>query len=349
MVDSLRAATAMSSQASSLAMSTVRHLGQSSESSMVRTFQHATLRFAVFFFLFFFLPLGRDACWPQLANQVGVWQALFRPPFLGPSPSGASSPVPKEGCMVTQSAAKCCCCLRPTDKRPIQLSRLHAELRLLVIVWQLQSLRTSGSRWRPYYRKPWLQMLACKPKNTKTGLMKQIRKSKSSLKRNPPATIICLQNLMIKLPRLHTRLPAVNSWLSLRPCRMIGGQDLPRGHNRMLTWVMRAFDEALKAVYGHQIQAPLHSSDWSTLLTDTDAILQCWSEHSEGLFSDWRTVQGLHQPRFPKWTWSWTWMAHPLMKRSGKPQCSWRWASHLALMAFQQKSISIGEKQCLIS
>ena len=35
-------------------------------------------------------------------------------------------------------------------------------------------------------------------------------------------------NLMIKLPRLHTRLPAVHSGLSLGPCRMIGGQDLPR-------------------------------------------------------------------------------------------------------------------------
>ena len=51
---------------------------------------------------------------------------------------------------------------------------------------------------------------------------------------------------------------------------------------------MRAFYEALKAVYGpsHEIQAPLRSSDGSTLLTDKEAILQCWSEHSEGLFSD---------------------------------------------------------------
>ena len=108
---------------------------------------------------------------------------------------------------------------------------------------------------------PRLKLLACRSENTKTGLTKQIRKSKSCSKRNAPATIICLQNLMIKLPRLRTRLPAVHSRLSLGPCRMIGGQDLPRGHNRMLTWVMRAFDEALKAVYGHQIQAPLHSSD----------------------------------------------------------------------------------------
>ena len=51
---------------------------------------------------------------------------------------------------------------------------------------------------------------------------------------------------------------------------------------------MRAFYEALKAVYGlsYQIQAPLSSSDGSTLLTDKEAILQHWSEHFEGFFSD---------------------------------------------------------------
>ena len=42
--------------------------------------------------------------------------------------------------------------------------------------------------------------------------------------------------------------------------------------------------EALKAIFGpsHQIQAPLCSSDGSTLLTDKEAILQRWLEH----FSD---------------------------------------------------------------
>ena len=51
---------------------------------------------------------------------------------------------------------------------------------------------------------------------------------------------------------------------------------------------MCAFYEALKAVSGpsYQIQAPLLSSDGSTLLTDKEAILQRWSEHFEGLFSD---------------------------------------------------------------
>ena len=56
---------------------------------------------------------------------------------------------------------------------------------------------------------------------------------------------------------------------------------------------MRTFYEALKAVYGptYQIQAPLRSSNGSTLLTDKEAILQRWSEHFEGLFSDRRTLQ----------------------------------------------------------
>ena len=56
---------------------------------------------------------------------------------------------------------------------------------------------------------------------------------------------------------------------------------------------MRALYEALMAVYGpsHQIQAPLCSSDGSTLLTDKKVILQHWSEHFERLFSDRRTLQ----------------------------------------------------------
>ena len=56
---------------------------------------------------------------------------------------------------------------------------------------------------------------------------------------------------------------------------------------------VRAFYEALTAACepSHQIQAPLRSLDGSTLLTDKEAILQRWSEHFEGLFSDQRTVQ----------------------------------------------------------
>ena len=58
---------------------------------------------------------------------------------------------------------------------------------------------------------------------------------------------------------------------------------------------MPAFDEALKAVYGpsHQLQAPLRSSDGSTLLSDNNkkAILRRWSNHFEVLFSDQRNVQ----------------------------------------------------------
>ena len=65
---------------------------------------------------------------------------------------------------------------------------------------------------------------------------------------------------------------------------------------------MRAFYEALKAVYEspHQIQAPLRSSGGSTLLTDKEAILQRWSEHFEGLFSDRRTVQESSLVKIPQ-------------------------------------------------
>ena len=65
---------------------------------------------------------------------------------------------------------------------------------------------------------------------------------------------------------------------------------------------MRAFYEALKAVYGpsHQIQAPLRSSDGSTLRTDKEAILQRWSEHFEGLFSDQSVVQESPLAKIPQ-------------------------------------------------
>ena len=65
---------------------------------------------------------------------------------------------------------------------------------------------------------------------------------------------------------------------------------------------MRAFYEALKAVCGpsHQIRAPLCSSVGSTLLTDKEAVLQCWSEHFQGLFSDRRTVQESSLAKIPQ-------------------------------------------------
>ena len=65
---------------------------------------------------------------------------------------------------------------------------------------------------------------------------------------------------------------------------------------------MRAFYEGLKAVYGpsHQIQAPLRSSDGSTLLTDKEAILQRWSEHFKGLFSYRHTVQESSLAQIPQ-------------------------------------------------
>ena len=64
---------------------------------------------------------------------------------------------------------------------------------------------------------------------------------------------------------------------------------------------MCAFYEALKAVYGpsHQIKAPPCSSDGSALQTDKTAILQCWSEHFKGLFSDQRIVQESSLAKIP--------------------------------------------------
>ena len=52
-----------------------------------------------------------------------------------------------------------------------------------------------------------------------------------------------------------------------------------------------------------------------------------------------------HLPTFRKQMWSWSLMTQPLVSRSRKSQCRWSWASRLALMVFQQKSISTGEKQ----
>ena len=55
---------------------------------------------------------------------------------------------------------------------------------------------------------------------------------------------------------------------------------------------MHAFYEALKAVYGpsHQIQSPLLFR-WKYPTYRQEAILQRWSEHFKGLFSDRPTVQ----------------------------------------------------------
>ena len=54
---------------------------------------------------------------------------------------------------------------------------------------------------------------------------------------------------------------------------------------------MHAFYEALKAAYGpsHQIQSPLLFR-WKYPTYRQEAILQRWSEHFKGLFSDRPTV-----------------------------------------------------------
>ena len=65
---------------------------------------------------------------------------------------------------------------------------------------------------------------------------------------------------------------------------------------------MRTFYKALKAVCGpsHQIQVCLRRLDGSSLLTDKEAILQCWSEHFEGLFSDPCSMQESSLVKIPQ-------------------------------------------------
>ena len=81
--------------------------------------------------LSFVFPAAWKGCPLTAASQPGrsetsfVWTTFSRS-FSMPS----KQCDPKEGCLVAQSAAECCCCLRSTDERPVQLSRLHAELRL---------------------------------------------------------------------------------------------------------------------------------------------------------------------------------------------------------------------------
>ena len=86
---------------------------------------------------------------------------------------------------------------------------------------------------------------------------------------------------------------------------------------------MRAFHEAQKAFYGssHQIQAPLRSSDGSTLLTDKEAILKRWSEHLESLFNVRCTVQESSLATIPQVDVKLELDDHPLVKRLRKPQC----------------------------
>ena len=87
---------------------------------------------------------------------------------------------------------------------------------------------------------------------------------------------------------------------------------------------MHDFYEALKAVYGpsHQIQAPLRSSDGSTMLTDKEAILQRWSEHFEGLFSDQCTAQESSLAKIPQVDVKLELDDPPTREEIGKPQCS---------------------------
>ena len=129
-----------------------------------------------------------------------------------------------------------------------------------------------------------------------------------------------MQNLIIKLPRLHTRLAAVHSKLSLGPCRRIGGQHLLRGHNNILAWVK--LHACLLNVWGTlgclwnltSDKSPALSPGGGALLTGKESIFQCWSEHFEGLFSDHWTycagvITGQEPPSGCKF---WPWWPTPM-------------------------------------
>ena len=107
-------------------------------SNIVLTFQQASLSlFPPFkacgkrrFTFEVFRPHLEDVRWPRWANW-DIWrQPLFRPPFLGPSPSRASTAVPRKGCLVAQGAAGWYCHLRVNIRRPIRFSCLCAGLGL---------------------------------------------------------------------------------------------------------------------------------------------------------------------------------------------------------------------------
>ena len=157
---------------------------------------------------------------------------------------------------------------------------------------------------------------------------------------------------MIKLSRLHTRQPAVHSRLSFGPCRMIGGQDLLRRHNSMLTLVIwpPSTSHCRPSMDPHIRSKPLYALRMEIpCLQIRKPSFSAGQSISKVSSATDALCRSLHWPRSPRWTRSWSWMTHPLVKRSRKLQCSWRWASHLALMIFQQKSVSTGEKPCLIS
>ena len=114
---------------------------------------------------------------------------------------------------------------------------------------------------------------------------------------------------------------------------------------------MRAFYEALKAVYepSHQIQALLRSSDGSSLLTAKKSILQRWSEHPEGLYNDRRAVQESSLAKIPQVSVKLELDGPPTREEIRKATMQLKVARKVALVAFQQKSVSTGVKQCSIS
>ena len=98
----------------------------------------------------------------------------------------------------------------------------------------------------------------------------------------------------------------------------------------------RVFYEALEA---------LHFSDESTLLTDKEAILQCWSVHLEGLFSDQPTVLESSLAKIPQVDVNLELHDPPTCEDTIKATMQLKVCTSSGIDGIQQKSISMGEKQ----
>ena len=106
----------------------------------------------------------------------------------------------------------------------------------------------------------------------------------------------------------------------------------------------RAFCDALKAVSDpHITSKPLYAPQTEVLKEgDKEAILQHWSEHFKGLFNDPCTVQESSLAKIPQADVQLELDDPHIHEEIKKPTTQLTVASHLALLASQQISISMG-------
>ena len=146
--------------------------------------------------------------------------------------------------------------------------------------------------------------MACRPENTKTALMKQVRQSRELLEKkrschsrlhakpDEAAKAVCKTACSTLQAKLRTM---QNDWWT-------GLAEKTQRHTDMGD--MRAFYEALKAVYGpsHQIQAPLHSSDGSTCCQAKKPFSSAGKNTSKASSATNALCKSLRWPRVHKWS-----------------------------------------------